>query len=73
MNTKASQTLRYLEAHEVFTLQEYLCAVDPHVRPRTRYNNLCNAQRREQAARVTRGLYVSNLCLLYTSPSPRDS
>jgi len=52
MNTKASQTLRYLEAHEVFTLQEYLCAVDPHVRPRTRYNNLRNAQRREQAARV---------------------
>ena len=32
MNTKASQTPRYLEAHQVFTLQEYLCAVDPHVR-----------------------------------------
>ena len=61
MNTKASQTQRYLEAHQVFTLQEYLCAVDPHVRLRTRYSNLCNAQRREQAARVTRGLYVSNL------------
>jgi predicted transcriptional regulator of viral defense system len=61
MNTKPSQTLRFLETHEVFTLQEYLSTVDPEVGRQTRYNNLQNALRREQAARVARGLYASNL------------
>jgi len=61
VNTKPSQTLRFLEAREVFTLQEYLSTVDPDVGEQTRYKNLQNALRRSQAARVTRGLYASNL------------
>jgi len=58
---KTSATLRYLESHEVFTLDEYLGAVDPTVSERTRYINLQNAIRRSQAYRIKRGLYASNL------------
>lgn len=61
MNTKTSSTLRYLESHEVFTLGEFLDSVDPSVGRRTRYLNLQNAVRRDQAYRLTRGLYASNL------------
>jgi len=58
---KSSSTLRFLEGHEVFTLEEYLGAVDPAVTERTRYTNLQNAVRRGQAYRAKRGLYASNL------------
>lgn len=62
MNTrKPSSTLRFLEQHEVFTLEEYLAVVDPSVTERTRYANLSNAVRRGQAYRLRRGLYASNL------------
>ena len=61
MNTKTSATLRFLESHEVFTLAEFLAAVDPTVGQRTRYLNLQNAVKRDQATRLTRGLYASNL------------
>ncbi|MRR36962.1 hypothetical protein EG829_20330 [bacterium] len=62
MNTaKSSSTLRFLEGNEVFTLEEYLDAVDPTVSERTRYANLQNAVRRGQAYRAKRGLYASNL------------
>lgn len=62
MNTsKSSSTLRFLEGHEVFTLEEYMAAVDSTVAPRTRYTNLQNAVRRGQAYRAKRGLYASNL------------
>lgn len=61
MNTKRSTTLRYLEAHEVFTLEEYLAAVDPTVSTRTRFDNLQNAVERDQAYRIRRGLYGSNV------------
>ena len=63
MNTKTSTTLRYLESHEVFTLEEFLDSVDPSVGRRTRYLNLQNAVKRGQAHRLTRGLYASNLGL----------
>jgi predicted transcriptional regulator of viral defense system len=58
---KTSATLRYLESHEVFTLEEYIDAVDPTVSERTRYINLQNAIDRGQAYRIKRGLYASNL------------
>ncbi len=61
MNTKPSMTLRFLESHEVFTLGEFMTAVDPGVSERTRETNLRNAVRREQARRLTRGLYASNV------------
>ncbi|MHB0981591.1 MAG: type IV toxin-antitoxin system AbiEi family antitoxin domain-containing protein [Thermoleophilia bacterium] len=61
MNTKPSATLRFLEDHEVFTLEEYMGAVDPTVSERTRYTNLQNAVARGSAYRVRRGLYASNL------------
>lgn len=62
MNTvKSSSTLRFLEGNEVFTLEEYLGAVDPMVTERTRYTNLQNAVRRGQAYRAKRGLYASSL------------
>lgn len=61
MNTKSSTTLRFLESHEVFTLDEFLAGVDPSVGERTRYLNLQNAVGRDQATRLTRGLYASNL------------
>lgn len=62
MNTsKSSSTLRFLERNEVFTLEEYLGAVDSSVAERTRYTNLANAVRRDQADRLRRGLYASNL------------
>ncbi len=61
MTTKPSKTLRYLESHEVFTLEEYATAVDPSVCGRTRYGNLQNAVARGQAYRVKRGLYASDL------------
>lgn len=61
MNTKSSSTLRYLESHEVFTLEEYFATVDPAVSERTRYGNLQNAIERDQAYRIRRGLYASNL------------
>lgn len=61
MNTKPSSTLRYLERNEVFTLEEYMLAVDPEVAERTRYTNLSNAVRRGQAYRIRKGLYASNL------------
>lgn len=60
-NTKTSTTLRYLEAHEVFTLEEYLAAVDLSVSERTRFANLQNAIQRDQAYRIRRGLYASNV------------
>ena len=47
--------------HEVFTLEEYVTAVDPTVAERTRYTNLQNAVARGSAYRVRRGLYASNL------------
>ena len=59
--TKPSSTLRYLEGHEVFTLDEYSSTVDPTVSERTRYTNLQNAMRRGQAYRLKRGLYASNI------------
>jgi len=61
MTTKSSTTLRFLESHEVFTLDEFLAAVDPTVGQRTRYLNLQNAVKRDQATRLTHGLYASNL------------
>ena len=61
MNTKPSSTLRFLERNEVFTLEEYMLAVDPDVSERTRYTNLSNAVRRGQAYRIRKGLYASNL------------
>lgn len=62
MNTsKSSATLRFLERHEVFTLKEFLSTVDSEVSERTRYTNLLNAVRRDQAYRVRRGLYASNI------------
>ncbi len=61
MDTKSSAALRYLESHEVFTLEEYLSTVDETVTERTRYSNLQNALRRGQAYRIRRGLYASNL------------
>jgi len=61
MNTKPSATLRFLESHEVFTLEEFLAAVDPTVSERTRYDNLQNAVARDLAYRVKRGVYASNL------------
>jgi predicted transcriptional regulator of viral defense system len=61
MATKSSATLRYLESHGVFKLDEYLRSVDLTVDERTRYLNLRNALSRGQAYRVTRGLYASNL------------
>lgn len=61
MNTKPSRTLRFLEENEVFTLEEYLSAVDSTVSERTRYANLQNAIHRGQAYRLKRGLYASNL------------
>lgn len=62
MNTsKPSATLRFLEQHEVFTLEEYMRAVDSEVSERTRYANLRNAVRRGQAYRIKRGLYASNV------------
>lgn len=61
MNTKPSATLRFLEQHEVFTLEEFMTSVDPTVAERTRYANLRNAVAREQAYRIKRGLYASNL------------
>lgn len=62
MNTsKSSSTLRFLERNEVFTLEDYLSAVDSLVTERTRYTNLANAVRRNQAYRLRRGLYASDL------------
>ena len=61
MNTKPSMTLRFLEAREVFTLDEFMTAVDPGVSERTRETNLRNAVKREQARRLARGLYASNV------------
>jgi predicted transcriptional regulator of viral defense system len=61
MNTKSSLTLRFLESHEVFTLDEFMAAVDPGVSVRTREANLRNAIKRDQAFRICRGLYASNL------------
>ena len=54
-------TLRFLESHDVFTLDEYLTTVDPSVTQRTRFTNLQNAIKRDQAYRLVRGLYASNL------------
>lgn len=61
MNTKTSATLGFLEAHEVFTLTEYMDSVDSTVSERTRYDNLRNAVARGQAYRLRRGLYASNI------------
>jgi predicted transcriptional regulator of viral defense system len=61
MNTKPSMTLRFLESHEVFTLDEFKIAVDASVSERTRETNLRNAVERGQARRLTRGLYASNV------------
>ena len=61
MDTKPSMTLRYLESHGVFTLDEFMAGVDPGVSERTRETNLRNAVKRGQARRLTRGLYASNL------------
>ena len=61
MNTKPSMTLRFLESHEVFTLDEFMTAVDPGVSERTRETNLRNAVKRGQARRLARGLYASNV------------
>lgn len=61
MNTKSSTTLRYLETHEVFTLEEFLSDVDVTAAERTRYENLQNAVQRGQAYRLKRGLYASNI------------
>lgn len=62
LNTaKSSSTLRFLEGHEVFTLDEYSSTVDPTISERTRYGNLQNAMRRDQAYRLKRGLYASNI------------
>ena len=61
MNTKPSMTLRFLEAREVFTLDELMTAVDPGVSGRTRETNLRNAVKRDQARRLARGLYASNV------------
>jgi len=60
-NTKPSMTLRFLETNEVFTLSEFMTAVDPDVSRRTRETNLRNAIARGQACRITRGLYASNI------------
>lgn len=61
MDTKSSTTLRFLESHGVFTLDEYLAGVDDSVTRHTRYLNLQNAIKRDQAHRLVRGLYASNL------------
>lgn len=59
--TKSSSTLRFLESHEVFTLDEFMGAVDAGTSERTRYTNLRNAVTRGQAYRIKRGLYASNI------------
>jgi len=61
MNTKPSMTLRFLEAREVFTLDELMVAIDPGVSERTRETNLRNAVKHDQARRLARGLYASNV------------
>lgn len=61
MNTKPSMTLRFLEAHAVFTFDEFMAAADPEVSKRTRETNLRNAILRQQAYRITRALYASNI------------
>jgi predicted transcriptional regulator of viral defense system len=61
MNTKPSATLRFLESHEVFALEEFRAGVDPTVSERTRYANLQNAVARGQAYRLRRGLYASDI------------
>lgn len=61
MNTKSSRTMRYLETHEVFTLEEFLSDVDVNAAERTRYENLQNAVERGQAYRLKRGLYASSI------------
>lgn len=61
MPTKSSMTMRYLEQHAVFTLDEFLSDVDDSVSESTRYTNLRNAVKREQARRLTRRLYASNM------------
>jgi predicted transcriptional regulator of viral defense system len=61
MNTKPSMTLRFLESHEVFTLDEFMTTVDPDVSKRTRETNLRNAVQRKQVRRLARGLYASNV------------
>jgi predicted transcriptional regulator of viral defense system len=61
MPTKSSMTTRYLEQHAVFTLDEFLSDVDSSVSESTRYTNLRNAVERDQARRLTRGLYASNM------------
>lgn len=70
MATKPSATLRYLEHHPVFTLDEYLGAVDPSVSEATRYANLRNAVARGQARRLTRRLYASSIGV-YGRQTPR--
>jgi predicted transcriptional regulator of viral defense system len=54
-------TRDYLENHPVFTLEEYMAAVDPSTAPSTRETNLRNAVARGQARRLARGLYASNV------------
>ncbi|MCL4079464.1 hypothetical protein MX659_07690 [Coriobacteriia bacterium Es71-Z0120] len=62
MNTNTGlTTLRFLESHEVFTLDDFMEAVGQGTSERTRYANLCNAVRRGQAYRIRRGLYASNI------------
>ena len=61
MNTKPSMTLRFLEAHAVFTFDEFMRSVDPEVSERTRETNLRNAILRRRAYRITRALYASNI------------
>jgi len=61
MNTKSSMTRRFLESREVFTLNEFMTAVDPDVSDRTRETNLRNAVKRGEARRIARGLYTSNV------------
>lgn len=58
---KPSSTLRFLESHEVFTLDDYMSAVGAGTSERTRYANLRNAVARGQAYRIKRGLYGSNI------------
>lgn len=61
MNTKQSSTRLFLESHEVFTADEFEAFVDPQVSRRTRESNLRNAVKRDQAYRLTRALYASNV------------
>ena len=42
MNTKLSMTLRFLEAHAVFTFVEFMAGADPEVSKRPRETNLRN-------------------------------